>query len=107
MIYDEYGNPTGDEDWTIDELFERNYNALHVRKRIRFHREQHGQDPTFEQVEQFVRERYVEHPCAGCDGPADYSCEGCDPEPAYCYLGDSLVRQFAERFCAEAGIAVE
>lgn len=105
MIYDDYGSPTS---WpirsdfeTVDELFEWGGHDDHVRRRISDHLREHGARPTLEQVEQFVREEYVEHPCEGCDGPFEYACEGCDPGPGRCNLGDSLVRQFAERFCAE------
>lgn len=105
MIYDDYGNPTswpiGPDFETIDEIFEWGGHDDNVRRRISSHLREHGARPTLEQVEQFVREEYVEHPCDGCDGPFEYACEGCDPGPGRCNLGDSLVRQFAERFRAE------
>lgn len=107
IVYDEYGNAIDYVFSITNELFERNFHARHVRNHIRFHREEYGQDPTFEQVAEFVRDEYVEHPCAGCDGRADGECETCDPGPAYCFLGETLVNQFAARFCEEFGIAVE
>lgn len=105
MIYDDYGNPTswpiGLDFETIDEIFEWGGHDDNVRRRISSHLREHGASPTLEQVEQFVREEYVERPCDGCDGPFEYACESCDPGPGRCNLGDSLVRQFAERFRAE------
>lgn len=107
-VYDEYGNFTGQADYTIDELFDHQLDARHVRDDIRLHRKQHGQDPTLKQVEEYVREEYVEEPCETC---IEWLGNGCDvpdcrrePRPL---LSEPLVQRFAKRFCAEAGIAVE